>query len=106
MTTLPPERVAEQIRELATHIVGKRAIFADQVPPDLLAMVYMPLFLGALSDYSREDLEKITIVAVDGAHKTTSRFINGYPMFVECEIWLRTDAIKAWELANRMIEVQ
>lgn len=103
-TDLPKPQTPERLRWLAEHFVGKRVVAADDVPEDLLTMVFMPIGFGALEDYTREQLGELTLFAIDGEDKTTGMAVNGWPMFVSCHVWRRSDVLAAWDLAKRARE--
>jgi hypothetical protein len=99
---LPPRRTDEEIRHLAEEWIAGRVVDADTVPANLVASVFMPILFGALADYSRQQLGRIFVFAIHGEDKTAGRSVNGYPMFAECRVWRRTDAIRAHDLCTRM----
>lgn len=101
---LPPPAEPQAIRELARDIVAGRAIAHWMVPGDLLGQVFIPLGFGALDGYSRRQLDRLVVWAVHGRQKH-AYYVNGYPMFVECFIWRRTDWAKAVELASKAAAV-
>lgn len=98
---LPPPQPHERLRWLAEHIIGQRVVLADTVPPDLIPMVFLPIGFGGLPGYRKDQLGRLAVFAVQDYHRDCKRAINGYPMFVECCVWRRTDVRKAWDLAAK-----
>lgn len=99
---LPPQRTDEEIRHLAEEWIAGRVYHIEGVPPDLVAMVFMPIAFGGLRGYTPKQLARLFVFAINGEDKTAGRVINGYPMFVECHVWRRTDGILAQEMTTRM----
>ena len=95
----------DDIREVAMAAIGDRLVIADQVPPDLLGSIFMPLTLGAFKDYTNDELLVITVFGIVGKHATFAMGVNGWPMFMECQIWPRDAMNRALDLARRMSEL-
>ncbi len=101
---LPATQPPERLRWLAEHIIGNRVVWADQVAgedPHLISVVFIPIAFGALEEYRKEQLPRLAVFAIQGVHTDCLRAINGWPMFIEMCVWRRTDAAKAFDLADR-----
>lgn len=96
---LPEPVTRKQLRWLAEHLVGMRVVTADDVPPRLIATVFLPLGFGGLKGYTRKQLTRLVVFGVIGVDKTADRSINGFPMFFEMRLWRRTDFIEAQKIA-------
>lgn len=106
---LPDRQPPEALRRLARHFMADRVLPAALVDPDLLTTVFIPIGLGArelFAGYTDEDFTKVTVFAVHGEDATTGRYINGYPMFAECRVWLLADFNAALEMAKRALAAQ
>lgn len=105
---MPPARTEEEIARLAEHIIGGRVYSVDEVAqsqPRLVPMVFLPLGLGGLNGYRREQLSRLFAFAIFGEDKTSGQAINGWPIFFSMQIWRRQDAVKAYKKANEAREV-
>jgi hypothetical protein len=95
----------EHIREAAHAIVGNRLVAADHVPADVLGMVFMPLVLGALTEYTEDQVAQLGVFGIIGKHCTSGWGVNGWPTFMEFQVWPREALIRAFDLARRMAEL-
>lgn len=95
---------AEMKKFVLGYVDGSIWTSAHVRPADLLSMVFMPLALGALQDFSKADIENIGCIWASTTDDPTvpSRAINGYPMFLSCHIMTKKD----WERAMAAINVE
>lgn len=98
---MPPKASQEQIAELARDLVGGQVYTQYDVLPNDIPMVFMPLAFGGLRGYTKQQLARIVVWGSYPRHKTSGVFCNGFPMFVECCIWRRTDFVTAIKLAEK-----
>lgn len=81
---------------LAGHIT-----LSQDVPPDLLPMVFMPLGFMDPSMFSEKEMANIgELYGNTRVHTTTGRCVNGFPMFMEAQFMLFED----WAIACRTIK--
>jgi hypothetical protein len=101
---LPPEQGRDEIAQLAHDIMAGRVYTHHSVPPGLILAVFTPVALGALKDYSFEQLGQIIVWASRGRHNDCLQLVSGYPMFTECSIWRQTDFQAALTLVDEIEE--
>jgi hypothetical protein len=96
---------AEKVRELGESLYRGELFTSDQVPGNLLHMVFMPLAFGALSGWSREDVEKIGVIyAKFGEDHQFSHGVNGMPVFSACRFMHVDDWKLVRERATKIYE--
>ncbi len=102
----PPERMTDD--DLRAFVLGycDGRIFTsyDLVArghEDLLGQVFMPLALGALAGWSREDLNQIGVLWEE-CSRAGPLAVNGDPMFVSFNIMHSDD----WERARKAINAE
>ena len=102
LSELPPERTQAELAEMAGYIIGQRVIHNEMLPANLVGSVFMPIAFGALAGYTTPQLKKLLVLAVEGVHKAVpARSINGWPIFVEFQLWRRACFIKVLDLADK-----
>ncbi len=72
----------EKLRKLAADAIEGKVLFASQVPPELIPMVFMPLTM--MSPEQIDQFKKEDVVELYEEYSTlapSSRSINGFPMF-------------------------
>ena len=77
--------------------------FAPGTPPNIVTMVFMPLALGALSNYAPESLSVIGLFW-EYTSAALPRGINGYPMFGSVRMMHREDFDRAKVAIQRETE--
>jgi hypothetical protein len=78
-----PDRLdADKLAELTLKLVHNRLVVASALPPNMLAMVFMPLAMGGLGDLNPELIGNI----VEDIEKAGPRSVNGYPSFFSCQV--------------------
>lgn len=81
----------QALRQLALDYVAGHIVFGHLVPQAIRHMIFMPLIF--LDEKTRAEWKKNDIVSVVGDVRTvtTSRGINGYPIFYELRPLTRSD---------------
>jgi hypothetical protein len=98
LSLLEPQ-TQDNIRFLAQKIIEGRVVDAGQMPEDLVRQVFLPIAFDALKDLSDTELEQLVVFAIHGIDFSLRRTINGFPIFFECRVWLRSDFQQAVDLA-------
>ena len=85
-------RTDEELKNVAIGI-HSGTIFCDRQVQDenLLGNVFMPILLGALSEWTEEEAKEIGMIYED-LSEAGPRGINGYPIFMSCKMMNRKDA--------------
>lgn len=95
-----PRMSDEDLSQFVLDYCDGKILVAEQVPKDLLPMVFMPIALGCFADWKEGHLNQIgTIWERLDSRNIMPRSINGYPMFGSLRI-LRTED---WERAKKAI---
>lgn len=99
-----PELGNDELREFVLGYCDGHIWTSFDVPPDVLGLVFMPVSFGALSEWSKEELEDELgcVWASTTTHKTSGMAVNGYPTFVSCSMLSVAD----WDRAKKAIEVE
>jgi hypothetical protein len=85
-------RTNDELKQIAIDLYDGR-IFSDRqvVNPKDMAMVFMPLALGALSKMSKEDTDDINMI-YEYLDKAGPRSINGMPNFFSVNLLRNAEA--------------
>ena len=92
------KRPEAELRQSAVDWADGRNFTHEQVySPSDLQMVFMVLAMGALSGWSKKQVENIGLIFED-ISKAGPRACNGFPMFMSCQMLNKADAEKtrAW----------
>lgn len=102
--SLPEQELAQLAKDIATNLV----FTSDHIPREqwdnTLGMVFMPIVLGAFSEYSEEARKDIGMV-YEYYDKAGPRSINGYPIFFSFRIVNVKDRLVVWEKYEKIREV-
>lgn len=92
-----PPKTPEELKELAQGIFAG-TIFTDRhlKSPDLMVMVWLPIALGALSDWTEAEVKEIGMI-YEHLEKAGPRAINGCPSFMSVRFLNTGDAKKVME---------
>lgn len=92
---LPRRMTPDERRDFVLAWCNGTITSSNEVPSNLLTVVFFPLFLGALSGYRKRDLAQIGLIWADSARDQTmgAWAVNGFPCFASCRIMLQPD----WE---------
>lgn len=95
-------RTEAELKQIAIDLFDGK-IFCDQhIPPDsslhTMPMVFMPIILGALDQYTG-DRKEIGMI-FEYLDKAGPRSINGYPNFFSMQILTQAE----WEIAHKYYE--
>ena len=92
----------EELKKLAQDLIGNRVFMSDQLrnPADL-TMVFFPLAMLDEETVQRLRDEKITHV-YEYLDKALPRGINGYPMFMSCNLITEAEYKRVRELEQKM----
>lgn len=100
-----PSLTEEFLTQLAKDIAMNLVFTSDQIHrnewDNILGMVFMPIVLGAFSDYSEEARKDIGMIYEYYA-KAGPRSINGYPIFFSFSIVNVKDRQFVWEKVEKI----
>ena len=92
MGTLMTDR---EIRELALQAVDGRVVGTWNTPPELWKVIFVPLLFADAATQQRWKQAKVAhVYGILGTDVTTSRAINGYPMFMEMRVLTAPEFLK------------
>lgn len=74
-----------ELRRLALEYVAGRVYTTQDVPQNLWRLVFIPLFFSTKSQLRGVRM----VLGHSGQHKTTGQAVNGYPIFMECQMLKR-----------------
>jgi len=95
-----------EIRELALQAVDGRVVGTWNTPKQEWKLIFMPLMFADAALVRRWKKQKIAhVYGILGTDQTTSRAINGYPMFVEIRVITASDFLKL-RIASNMAAKQ
>jgi hypothetical protein len=80
--TEPARMEPDEIKRVARGLVEGKVFCAEMCEPDMISMVFMPVGMGGLENH---DIDKIGTV-YEWLSKAGERGINGYPMFMSCQV--------------------
>ena len=97
-----PKLSDEQLKQFVLDFCDG-ALYTSAHPSKMedIKLVFLPLMLGALSDWIPEELETIGLIYEDMS-KAMPRSVNGMPMFMSCHIM----HIEDWERARKAIDAE
>jgi len=98
----PVRKTPQELREFVEGVIANRYFLSVQIPEGsehLVKSIFLPLGLGALADWPKEELLNIGIVYGEYGPDVAPRSINGFPMFFSCHIMHKDD----WALADAAI---
>lgn len=82
------------LRQLALDYVAGKVVTTANVPPNLWRMVFLPL---TFVEDPKKTLRGVRFVCgVLGRHKTTGQAVNGFPIFVECQLMKLAEVKTFW----------
>lgn len=100
-----PSQSEESLTQLAKDIATNLVFTSDHIRREewdnILGMVFMPIALGAFSDYSEEARKDIGMV-YEYWDKAGPRSINGYPIFFSFAIVNVKDRLFVWEKVEKI----
>lgn len=100
-----PSQSEEALTNLAKDIAMNLVFTSDHVRREewdnILGMVFMPVALGAFSDYSDEGRKDIGMI-YEYFDKAGPRSINGYPIFFSFSIVNVKDRLFIWEKVEKV----
>jgi hypothetical protein len=93
---MPEPRTAQEIALLAQDFLAGRVYSIEDIPENLIQMVFMPLALSnPFADMTEEEIQQLFIFGVYGKDTTAAIGVNGYPIFYSIQVWPRDDATRA-----------
>lgn len=101
---LEEEYLSQLAKDIATGKVFCSYFIPEEQQQGILGVVFMPLFLGALKEYTEEEIKNIGFI-YEYYEKSMSRSINGYPIFYSCGFVNKEDAAKIFERVKKITEV-
>jgi hypothetical protein len=100
-----PNLEKEVLSQLAKDIAQDKIFISDYLrDPNLIGSVFMPLVLGALQNYSEEEVKDIGFV-YEYYDKAMNMSINGYPIFSSCGFVSKADAGRIREKVKQIKKV-
>jgi hypothetical protein len=99
---MPRKQTPDEIAHVARAWVEGKVFDADHCPPNIVASVFIPILFGGLKGYTSDQLTRLFVFGILGEDQDCLRSINGWPMFVECRVWRRSDAVRAYRMAQKM----
>jgi len=103
-----PSQSEEFLTQLAKDIAMNLVFTSDHVNREqwdnLLGMIFMPVVLGAFSDYTEEARKDIGMI-YEYWDKAGPRSINGYPIFFSFAIVNVKDRLFVWEKVEKIRKV-
>lgn len=100
-----PSQSEEALTQLAKDIAMNLVFTSDHIHrnewDNILGMVFMPIVLGAFSDYSEEARKDIGMI-YEYYDKAGPRAINGYPIFFSFAIVNVKDRQFVWEKVEKI----
>jgi len=97
---MPEEELAKFVLDFCDGKIFSSAHISKEQDGHILGMVFMPLSLGALSNYTEEEIKNIGLV-YEYYDKAGPRGINDYPMFFSCRMMTSGDWAKASQAIKR-----
>jgi len=105
-----PRLSPKDLREFVEGVIANRYFLSAQIRESegaLIKNIFMPLALGALSSWSKEELLNIGIIYEEYSSRTqASRSINGYPIFFSCRLMHKDDWAKADAAIRKALKAQ
>jgi len=95
-----PPMSPEEWNSFVAQVASGHAITSQQIEPDMLGRVFMPILLGGLSDWTKEELGQIGCLW-ESYDKAGERGINGYPCFFSVRMASKEDWERAVPEINR-----
>jgi len=96
----------EDLKQFIFDLCDGKIFSSTQLPEgqtNLLGMIFMPLALGALSSFPKEEIEKIGCVW-EYLAKASEMGVNGYPCFFSCRLMHKEDlGIARREAAKELV---
>jgi|GEM_PF-4713670 hypothetical protein len=87
----------DDIKAMATELVGNTLVVASAIPEDLISMVFIPIALGGLPG----DIDPADVGNIVGSLKgSTGQAVNGYPVLMSCQVVHRDD----WDQVHKLYE--
>lgn len=100
-----PSRPVEELNKLAKDIATNLVFTSNHIRDNhLTGSIFMPLILGAMSNFSEEGIKSVGMV-YEYFDKAGPRAINGYPMFMSCAFLNQKDTEYVWEKYNKIKSV-
>lgn len=100
--TFPEKRSEAEIEQLVKDLIEGRVVAMTQVPAHLTSYVFYPFFHSGIP-FPFEQAVKLVVLGVEGRHAVAARTVYGYPIFLECEVWLADDYVQAGRIAQELI---
>lgn len=100
-----PSKSKESLTQLAKDITMNLVFTSDHIhktDSDILSMIFMPIILGAFSNYTEEARKDIGMI-YEYYDKAGPRSINGYPIFFSLQIMNVKDRQFVWE---KVVKIQ
>ena len=84
---VPPRMSEEELQKIVLGLVSGRIFTASEAPVDLVGMIFMPLGLGGLYTVDWEQVGNV----IEYMDKAGPRGVNGYPIFMSCQLIHKDD---------------
>lgn len=101
---LPDQLSRAELIELAQQYVDNKLWTMYDVPEDMILSVFMVVALGGLRGYSHAQLGQI--VVYEFIDKAGPMAINGYPIFMSCQLMLLKDFKVMVGMAKKIYEAR
>lgn len=101
--SLPEQEITQLAKDIAMNLVFTSDHIRREEWDNILGMVFMPIVLGAFSEYSEEARKDIGMV-YEYYDKAGPRSINGYPIFFSFRVVNVKDRLAVWEKHEKIQE--
>ena len=100
---------AEELSTFVKDYCDGHILTDRNVPAGTRELIFMPVFLGAFSEWTEEELAEVGLIWQHQSKHTSARCINSYPIFLKVEVMSCADLEKVGpvivaELARRKEE--
>ena len=97
-----PNKTDADLRQLALDLVDGR-VFTDRQAERELSMVFMPLALGALVEWTKEEIMEIGLI-YEYLSEAGPRSVNGLPNFFSMKMVNRHDLEPLQKYVNELVD--
>jgi hypothetical protein len=103
---VPEPQPEDKIKQLARWIVANRVLSWFDAPANMIKTVFLPIGLGAFSEWAKDDLKTVVAFGVLGVDASLGYSINGMPIFAQIRVWRTEDFVRACTLAAQVFKAQ